>query len=233
MRDVDRYDTGAGRMRIPRSRGAVSGFLLVLLGLWGAFIPFVGPYFNFAYEPDTPWVWTAARGWLEVLPGVVTVAGGLLLLFSANRATALFGSWLAVVGGAWFVVGRLFATPLGLGDLGAPALTSQSGLIALELAFFTGVGSLIIALGGMALGRLSVRSLRDIRYARPSVDDYPGTVGREPIARERAVVGARDSDAEPVDDYRQTEHEGRRPVESERRHRDWRHPFGGARPVPH
>ena len=172
MRDVDRYGTGAGRMRIPRSRGAVSGLLLVLLGLWGALIPFVGPYFDFAYDPDTPWTWTTARGWLEVLPGAVTVLGGLLLLFSANRATALFGGWLAVVAGAWFVVGRLFATLWGLGDFGAPTLTSQSGLIAAELAFFTGVGSLIIALGGMALGRLSVRSLRDIRYVRPSVDEY-------------------------------------------------------------
>ena len=98
MRDVQRgYDTRAGRFRIPRSRGAMSGLLLVLLGLWGALIPFVGPYFNFAYNPNTPWTWTAARGWLEVLPGAVTVLGGLLVMVSANRATALFGGWLAVV----------------------------------------------------------------------------------------------------------------------------------------
>ena len=226
----DRYDTRAGRMRIPRSRGAVSGFLLLLLGLWGALIPFVGPYFDFAYEPNTPWMWTAERGWLEVLPGAVTVLGGLLLLFSANRATALFGGWLAVVAGAWFVIGRLFATPLGLGDLGAPTQTGQSGIIALELAFFTGVGSLIIAIGGMALGRLSVRSVRDIEYARPSVDEYHRAdyfrehdrereAGREPIAHGRAPVAARDTDAEPM--------------EPERRQRDWRHPFGGPRPIPH
>lgn len=201
----DRYDTGAGRMRIPRSRGAVSGFLLLLLGLWGALIPFIGPYFNLAYAPDTPWNWTAARGWLEVLPGAVTAFGGLLLLFSANRATALFGGWLAVVGGAWFVIGRLFAAPLGLGGLGAPTLTGQSGLIALELAFFTGVGALIIAFGGMALGRLSVRSIRDIEYASPSVEEY----------------------------HRADDEYSRGRAEPEHRHRDWRHPFGGPRPIPH
>ena len=72
MNDVD---TRAGRFDIPRSRGAASGFLLILLGLWGALIPFVGPYFNFAYDPDTPWTWTPGRGWLEVLPGVLTVLG--------------------------------------------------------------------------------------------------------------------------------------------------------------
>jgi hypothetical protein len=89
-----------GRMRIPRSRGALSGVLLVLLGLWGALVPFIGPAFDFAFTPDQPWTWTTGRGWLEVLPGVVTVIGGLLLLTSRNRATAMLGGWLSVVGGA-------------------------------------------------------------------------------------------------------------------------------------
>lgn len=204
MRDIDRYDSAAGWMRTPRSRGAVGGILLVLSG---ALIPLVGPYVDLAHDPDTPWTWTAARGWLEVLPGALTVLGGLLLLFSANRATALFGGWLAVVAGAWFVVARLLTSPLGLGDFGPPTLIS------------TGVGSLIIALGGMALGRLSVRSVRDIRYARPSVDEYHRADWRETIARERATVTESDVD-------------GNRPP-AQRQQRDWRHPLGGRRPVPH
>ena len=48
-----------------------------------------------------------------MLPGVVTVVGGLLLFGSRNGATAMLGGWLAVVAGAWFVVGRAFAGPLG------------------------------------------------------------------------------------------------------------------------
>ena len=36
----------AGMLQMRRSRGAASGFLLVLLGAWGALIPFVGPYFH-------------------------------------------------------------------------------------------------------------------------------------------------------------------------------------------
>ena len=32
---------------IPRSRGAICGVLLILLGLWGGLAPFVGPYFHF------------------------------------------------------------------------------------------------------------------------------------------------------------------------------------------
>ena len=78
-----------GRLQMPRSRGAASGFLLILLGAWGALIPFVGPNFDFAFTPDQEWFWTTARGWLEVLPGAATVVGGLLLLSSRNRATAI------------------------------------------------------------------------------------------------------------------------------------------------
>ena len=92
---------------MPRSRGAASGFLLILLGIWGALVPFVGPYFDFAFTPDQEWAWTAARGWLEVLPGAATALGGFLLLSSRNRFTAMMGGWLTVFAGAWFVVGRV------------------------------------------------------------------------------------------------------------------------------
>jgi hypothetical protein len=101
-----------------------------------------------------------------------------LLLMSRNRATALFGGWLAVVAGAWFVVGRLFAAPWNLGDFGSPAATTLTGQLVSELAFFTGLGSLIIMFGALALGRLSVRSARDIRYAERAVTPVEYRVDR-------------------------------------------------------
>ncbi len=166
-------DTGlparGGRLEMPRSRGAASGFLLILLGVWGGLIPFVGPYFNFAYTPDQEWTWTAARGWLDVLPAAATVVGGLLLLGSCNRATAMLGGWLTVLAGAWFVVGRPFAGPLGIGDPGSPVASVDWKRAVLEIAYFSGLGVVIVFLGALALGRLSVRSLRDIRHARRPV----------------------------------------------------------------
>lgn len=158
-----------GRMHIPRSRGAASGFLLILLGLWGALIPFVGPYFDFAFTPDQPWTWTNARGWLEVLPGAVAVVGGLLMLTSRNRATAMLGGWLTVAAGAWFVVGRAVAGLLGLGSAGAPVAGTDTKRVWLELTYFYGLGALIVFLGALALGRLSVRSVRDVEYAQRTV----------------------------------------------------------------
>ncbi|KWX57486.1 hypothetical protein [Mycobacterium sp. NAZ190054] len=153
-----------GVMQIPRSRGAVSGLLIVALGVWGALVPFVGPQFDFAFTPDQPWTWTAGRGWLEVLPGAVAVVGGLLLFASRNRATAMLGGWLAVAAGAWFVVGRAVAGPLGLGGAGQPVAANETKQVWLELTYFSGLGALIVFLAAMAVGRLSVRSVRDIAY---------------------------------------------------------------------
>jgi hypothetical protein len=146
---------------------------LILLGAWGALIPFVGPYFDFAFAPDQEWTWTTARGWLEVLPGAVTVMGGFLLLSSRNRATAMLGGWLTVLAGAWFVVGRALAGPLGIGDVGTPVAATETKRVWLELTYFYGLGALIVFLGAIALGRLSVRSVRDFEFAR-----RPVAVGR-------------------------------------------------------
>jgi len=179
---------------MPRSRGAASGFLLILLGIWGALIPFVGPLFNFAFSPDREWVWTAARGWLEVLPGVATAVGGFLLLSSRNRFTAMLGAWLTVFAGAWFVVGRALAGPLGLGDVGTPIAATESGRVGLELAYFYGLGALIIFLGGIALGRLSIRSARDVRHAQRTA--MTTTEPTEPVASDD-VTEIRPADEEP------------------------------------
>jgi hypothetical protein len=167
-----RVRTRGGRLQMQRSRGAMSGFLLILLGIWGALIPFVGPYFDFAFSPDQAWAWTDARGWLQVLPGAVAVVGGLLLLVSGNRATAMLGGWLGAIAGAWFVVGRASAGLLGIGDVGTPVAATETKALALELAYFYGLGALILFLGAAALGRISVRSVRDVEYIdRPIAAD--------------------------------------------------------------
>jgi hypothetical protein len=154
-----------GNLHMPRSRGAVSGLLLVILGLWGALIPFIGPYFHFAFTPDQPWAWNVARGWLEVLPGVVVAVGGLLLLVSGNRATAMLGGWLAVVGGAWFVVGRSLTATLRIESVGNPVAVTEAKRAALNICYFYGLGALIVFLGAAMLGRVSVRTARDLEYA--------------------------------------------------------------------
>lgn len=154
-----------GRLRMPRSRGSVIGVLLVILGAWGALIPFVGPNFDFAYTPGH--AWTTARGWLEVLPGAATALGGLLLIVSGNRASAMLGGWLAAFGGAWFVVGGTLAPLLGIGSVGDPVAATDRKRAALEIAYFSGLGVLIAFLSGAVLARLAVRLARDVRPVEP------------------------------------------------------------------
>jgi len=182
-----------GTFQVPRSRGALSGVVLLALGIWGALICFVGPYFSFAFTPDRAWQWTSARGWLEVLPGTVTFVGAVLLLISTNRVSATFGAWLSAAGGAWFIVGPQLADLLKLGSPGTPTGRS-SGLRAIEsLAFFAGLGTLIVFVAASALGRLSIRSVRDLRAAqrrRAKLDDEALAQGQRDTAAHGPVSEA-------------------------------------------
>ena len=146
----------------------------MVLGVWGALIPFIGPYFHYAYTPDHAWRWTASRGWLEVLPGAVTAVGGVLVLISNKRATALLGAWMAAAGGAWFAIGTSFVPLLHTGNTGAPT-SSHTALRVLEaLGFLYGLGVVIVFFAATASGRLSVRSLADIHLAQRELDEELG-----------------------------------------------------------
>ncbi|MEB4210952.1 hypothetical protein [Mycobacterium sp. 94-17] len=183
---------------MPRSRGTISGLLLVILGAWGALIPFVGPHFNFAYTPDRDWAWSTARGWLEVAPGAAAVLGGLLLIVAGNRVTAMLGGWLAVLAGAWFVVGGQVAPLLGIGSAGDPIAATDRKRAVLEIAYFSGLGALIIFLGGVALARTAVRLARDVHPAEavPAVAPYRDSA-YEPVEVSSGALTARRSVAEP------------------------------------
>ncbi|MFC6010793.1 hypothetical protein [Nocardia lasii] len=193
MVDVDKKAaTGhGGRLRIPRSRGALGGLAVLLLGIWGALIPFIGPYFDFAYTPDRAWAWSAARGWLEVLPGAVAMVGGLFMLMSRNRLIASFGGWLSVAAGAWFVVGPFLAALLRLGDIGEPVASTDLRRALIELTYFYGLGALILFFAASSLGRLSVRSTRDIAFA-----ERVWTADHTPVAEEKKVVATDHTDTD-------------------------------------
>jgi hypothetical protein len=157
----------AGLLRVPRSRGALSGALLVPLGVWGGLIPFVGPYFHYAYTPDSPWTYTTGRLWLAILPAVGTLVGGLMVLVSALRPVGIAGAWLAAISGAWFITGSALAA---LWASGGPAQgTPAGGPLARtveQIGFYTGLGAAVLFLAAVALGRLSVVAVRDVRNAR-------------------------------------------------------------------
>jgi len=152
----------AGMLKVSRSRGALSGVLLVLLGIWGGLIPLVGPYVHYAYTPDHAWKMTSGRLWLEILPAAGALLGGLVLLISRLRPIALLGASLAAASGAWFAVGSALA-PLWTSNLpaqGAP-VGGHLARVMEQIGFFTGLGAVIVCIASVALGRLSLVSVRD------------------------------------------------------------------------
>lgn len=176
-------------MLIPRTRGAVSGVLLIVVGAAGALLPLVGPYFDFTVNSESTWSFGSTHLWLSVLPGAVAVLGGLVLLTSANRATAAFGAWLGIAAGAWFVAGENI--------LNRDVLAGRWE----HLAALDGLGVVLAAIASFALGRLAVRSVRDAELAREAeLADREDTdeVEERRIVRRTRETGRFDRDPEPV-----------------------------------
>jgi hypothetical protein len=171
----------AGMLQMRRSRGAASGFLLVLLGIWGAIIPFIGPYFHYAFTPDTDWTYTTARLWLEILPGAAVFLGGVLLMIATGRHIALFGATLAAAAGAWFALGTVLSPLWSTGGVtlgGTPVASTTLMRIMEQVGFFTGLGAVVILFAAMAIGRISAVSpgLREVA----AVPANTGPISAEP-----------------------------------------------------
>lgn len=189
----------AERMHVRRTRGAMSGTLLVLLGIWGGIIPFLGPTFGYAYTPDAAWHYTIERLYLAVLPGAAAIIGGLLLIGSANRLVTSLGGWLAAAAGAWFIVGQPLS-PLWNGGTvagGTPADAGTNLGVAEEIGFFYGLGAVILFLAAMALGRMSVIGVRDLDSALAQRSRATDPTATDPTATDPAATDPTATDPAP------------------------------------
>jgi len=158
--------------------------VLVVLGACGALTPFLGP-----------WVFTPARLWLEIVPGVAAAAGGLILLGSANRAFAAFGAWLAALAGAWFIIGPTLSRlwiPSGLSQIGSPVGGTLGRAVGL-IGFSTGLGLVIVFFAALALGRLAVVATRDAELAEATVGSGAAVVAARGAERSAAAAGRADA----------------------------------------
>ncbi len=76
------------------------------------------------------------------------------------------GASLAVAGGVWFVVGAEISRLWNNGVIDAGAYTGNTGSqVAQAMGYFLGLGAVITFLAAFALGRLTVRGVRDVRAA--------------------------------------------------------------------
>ena len=189
---------------MPRRRGAASGLLIFVLGAWCAAVPFVGPLFNLTIGPDQAFDMTTGRFWLSLVPGLVAALGGIMLMRSANRASATLGAQVAMAGGIWLIVGPTVSMLWndGVMQTGQPAGGTSRQVLEL-LLYFYGTGAAITALAGIAFGRVSARHAGDVeRLTAATERDRDGD--GVPDDRERGAVAAgsagdRDGDGIPDD----------------------------------
>jgi hypothetical protein len=177
-------------MRLPRTTGALSGILIIVLGAWGALVPFIGPYFHYAFGSYSSWHFTTNRLWLCIVPGVVAVIAGLMLLTASRRKSGLLAGWLALAAGVWFAIGPVVSLlwHSAGNPIGVPVGGHERQVLEL-LGYFYALGVAIAALAAFAMGRF---------VSRPRVAE-------EPFVAAGAVAG----DAE--------EHGGRRGLLRRRR----------------
>jgi hypothetical protein len=197
-------------MRLPRTTGAFSGMLIVLLGLWGALIPFIGPYFHYAFGGYQTWHYTSQRLWLCIVPGAVAVIGGLMLLRASTRVGGLTAGWVALAAGVWFAVGPSVSLLWHhtIYAIGTPAGGDARQVIE-WVGYFYGLGAAIIGLSAFAMGRF---------VSRPRIVEEPvvaaeaAVADRETVHEERAAappVAERDHAYEEGDAVREPAYEER------------------------
>jgi hypothetical protein len=199
----------AGMLQMRRSRGAFSGFLLILLGLWGALIPFIGPYFHFAYTPDTAWTYNTARLWLEILPGAAVFLGGFFLMIATGRHTALFGAILAAAAGAWFTLGTVLS-PLWNNHVtlgGSPAASTVFMRIMEQLGFFSALGIVVVFIAAAAFGRImsvpaGIRTVVPVTETVPDRTEPTRTEPTETLPTRTVFARTGPAETEPVQKVR-------------------------------
>jgi hypothetical protein len=157
-----------------------AGFVILIAGLWGGFVPFVGPYFHFALGPNHSWTWTSGRFYLSVLPAIVAVIGALMLIASGPRVSGRIGALLALAAGVWFAVGPDVSLLWHSGGAQGVAHGSKVTRMFELVAYHTGLGVLITAFAAYALPGTTV--VRPVAAEGAAAADAPAA---EPVARRR------------------------------------------------
>lgn len=175
----------------------VSGLIILIAGIWGGLIPFLGPTFNFTLGPNVAWHWTTGRLWLSVLPAAAAVLGGLILMGKGPRLSGKFGALLALAGGVWFAVGPDVSMLWNHG-------VSQQGVahghhtITRFLEYLTlhsGLGALITALAAYSLPGAAAYAVGRRRVARDAAMAETGAAVGAAETRHRDRAAERDAAA--------------------------------------
>lgn len=163
------------------------GAVIVLVGLWEAVVPYVGPTFGYPMPPGSEqpaWDWSASHTQRHLVPGIVAVIGGALL-WARARVAVLAGSWLSLAAGIWFIVSPFVPRAwLDSGGGGTPDASIVMQIIT-PLGYHYVPGIVVVGSAALVLGALLIdrRQLEPVAAAGP-------TSRRETAESERERVPA-------------------------------------------
>ncbi len=170
------------------------GLVILIAGIWGGLIPFLGPVFHFTLGPDQAWRWTTGRLWLSVLPAAAAVLGGLILMGGGPRLSGRFGALLALAGGVWFAVGPDVSMLWnhGISQAGAPHGQHTITRMLEFLTLHSGIGVLITAFAAFALPGVAGAAYGRRRVERDAAIAGSGAAVGAAEAHHRDRVAARE-----------------------------------------
>lgn len=129
------------------------GIALLLLGAWVFLVPLIGPYFNFGFFTSGTWVFSGLHWEMLLAPGIALFAGGLLMLLPASPSASL-GGVLAMLAGAWLLVGPSLH-PIWSGPITVQTSHPQWLTSLIWIGYFYGTGAIAVYLSGVLHGLLA------------------------------------------------------------------------------
>ncbi len=162
------------------------GIGILIIGVWGAMVPFVGPAFGYRMGNTPAWTWTESGVTVHLIPGIAAVLGGALMLGTV-RSRVRLGTLLALAGGAWFILGPSIR-PAWAGG-GGMMMMGQSvwSQIAASVGYHYGTGVAVAILAAYALGALAATD-RARRYDAPATGRSRERVSTAPSTNDRVSV---------------------------------------------
>jgi hypothetical protein len=134
--------------------GGVTGVLIAALGLWAAVVPLVGPYIGYRPSVAGPWT-TSDVFWTTVVPGAALVVCAAVLVATDRRVHGAAAAVVAVVAGAWLMVGPPVWSTVSSGSAARPGPATAD-----QIGMSTVLGATAVLLAGVTLVRVGVRRTR-------------------------------------------------------------------------
>ncbi len=154
--------------------------------------PIRRPLLRYGFAPDATWHFTLNRLWLDILPAAAAIIAGLTMMGAARRVSGTAGSWLALIAGAWLLVGPSVSmfwqhpeAGVLISGIGAPL--GGPNLAAVEMiGFFYGTGALIAVLAAFTTGRFIPGPSADLPAAENARELRAQRLGSRPMSRPAA-----------------------------------------------